>query len=111
MTAKFYHEGNSVDYTPGADVTAGDVVDLGSGYTGVAANDITSGVKGALQVRGVFRVTKASGGGVTFSAGDTVGYDATGETAVAAGTGDFDIGKAVAAAADADAEVHVQLNA
>ena len=30
MTARFIHDGSSIDYTPGANVTAGDVVVQGN---------------------------------------------------------------------------------
>jgi len=109
--ATYRHTGVLVDHTPsGADVSAGQVIDLGSGLTGVAARDITDGTLGALQIEGVFDFTKAAGGGVTFAAGATVGWDDTNNTAVAAGTGDFDIGKAVAAAVDAASIVRAKIN-
>ena len=108
--ATFRHPGQAIDYTPsGADVAAGQVIQVG-GLVGVANVDIADGVLGALQVEGVFDVTKASGGGVTFAAGATVGWNNTTNTAVAAGTGNFDIGVAVEAAADADAFVRVKIN-
>jgi predicted RecA/RadA family phage recombinase len=52
-TATFVHDGKSIDYTPGADVSAGDVV-VQQGLVGVAKLDIASGALGALAVTGVF---------------------------------------------------------
>ncbi len=57
--ARFIQDGNSIDYTPGADVTAGDVIVQGS-LIGVAKVDIPANKLGALAVRGVFDVVKAN---------------------------------------------------
>lgn len=56
-----YAEGNYVDYTPsGADVDAGDVIDLGD-LVGIAERDIPDGVQGALAIEGAFTVAKKTG--------------------------------------------------
>lgn len=107
---QFIHHGEAVDYTPGADVAAGDVVVQGD-LIGVAKRDIKTGVLGALAVVGVFDFPKEAGGGVTFSYGDLAYWDDTNDVAVAtdgAGTNKL-IGKAVADAADNDAEVRIRL--
>jgi len=49
----FIQEGASVDYSPGADVAAGDVV-VQHELVGVAKLDIKAGRLGALAVEGVF---------------------------------------------------------
>ena len=64
--AVFVKEGASVDYTPGADVAAGDVVVLAD-LVGVAKRPITVNTPGALSVDGVYDFTKAGGAGVMFS--------------------------------------------
>lgn len=108
--AVFQQEGHAIDYTPsGSSVAAGQIIQLGS-LIGVAKKDIADGELGALATDGVFDVTKAAGGGVTFNTGDTVGWDDTNNTAVAGGMGNFDIGVAVADAADADESVQVRIN-
>ena len=56
-TATFIHDGRSIDYTPGADVSAGDVV-VQNDLVGIAKLDIASGVLGALAVTGVFDLPK-----------------------------------------------------
>lgn len=110
MEAIYRQEAAAIDYTPsGADVAAGEIIQVG-GLVGVANKEIPDGELGALQIEGAFDVEKASGGGVTFAAGATVGWDDTANTAVVGGTGDFDIGTAVVAAADADTFVRVKLN-
>jgi len=57
--ATFVQVGESIDYTPVAAVTAGQVVVQGS-MIGVAKTPIAAGALGALAVRGVFDVVKAN---------------------------------------------------
>ena len=59
-TAKFIHDGNSIDYTPSADVAAGDVVVQGESV-GIAKTAIAANLIGAIAVTGVFdgRLTPA----------------------------------------------------
>ena len=109
-TANFIHDGNSIDYTPGADVSAGDVVVQGE-LVGVAKLDISADALGALAVTGVFDLPKASGdGGIT--AGAEVYWDIA-ETVAKTDdeTGaNKKLGKAVVAAADTDTTVRVRLS-
>ena len=109
--AQFIHEGNAIDYTPGGDVAAGDVVVL-SDLVGVAKRDIKANVLGALAVSGVFDFAKEGGVGVTFAVGDKAYWDDGNDVAVAtdgAGANKL-IGKATAAAADADTIVRIRLS-
>jgi predicted RecA/RadA family phage recombinase len=105
----FQQTGDAIDYTPDADVAAGTLVRLG-GFTGIALRNIPANTLGSLRIEGIFPLTKAAGGGVTFNAGDTVGWNATNETAVAGGMGTYDAGLAVLDAADGDDAVQVKLN-
>jgi predicted RecA/RadA family phage recombinase len=101
------------DYTPsGAAIANGQIVNMGSGMTGVCTSPegIADGVLGSLASDGIFKVKKAVSGGVTFARGVKVGWDDTDNTAVAAGTGDWDIGTCVEAAADAGDHVKVHIN-
>ena len=109
--AQFIQEGDAIDYTPGADVAAGDVVVL-SDLVGVTKLDIKANALGALAVKGVFDVAKEGGAGVTFAIGDKVYWDDGNDFAVAtdgAGANKL-MGKAVLAAADADTTVRVRLS-
>ncbi len=67
-TARFIHDGDSIDYTPGAAVAAGDVVVQGD-LIAVAKLDMAAGQLGALATVGVFDVTKATGAGTDITAG------------------------------------------
>ncbi len=109
-TATFVHDGKAIDYTPGSDVSAGDVV-LQGDLIGIAKRDITSGVLGALAVTGVFDVPKTAGVGEAIAVGATVYWDVAD---VVAKTDDETganklLGKTVLAAGDDDATVRVRL--
>ena len=109
--ADFVHRGDAIDYTPGADVAAGEVV-VQSDLIGITKLDIAANELGALAVTGVFDVAKEGGVGVTFAVGDKVYWDDGNDFAVAtdgAGANKL-LGKAVAAAADADTSVRVRLS-
>ena len=116
MATQFVHDGKSVDYTPSAAITAGDVV-VQADLVGVAKLDIAANALGALAVTGVFDFPKATGVGSGIAVGKKVHWKA--DPGVA--TTDTDdggdpkveypyIGKVVKAAADADATVRVRLS-
>ena len=109
-TATFIHDGNNIDYTPGADVSAGDVV-VQEELVGIAKLDIASGVLGALAVTGVFDVPKTAGVGEAIAAGAKVYWDAGNSVATtddASGANKY-LGKTVAATTDDDTIVRVRL--
>lgn len=109
-TAQFIHDGKSIDYTPGADVSAGDVV-VQNDLVGIAKLDIASGALGALAVTGVFDLPKATGVGEAIAAGAKVYWDAGNTVATtdpAAGANKY-LGKTVRDAGDDDATVRIRL--
>jgi predicted RecA/RadA family phage recombinase len=108
--AQFIHDGKSIDYTPGADVAAGDVV-VQNDLLGVAKLNIAANTLGALAVTGVFDVPKATGAGTAIAAGKKVYWDAADKQAKEdseAGANPY-LGKTIKAAVDADATVRVRL--
>jgi len=108
MDARFIQRGDAIDYTPLADVAAGDVVILSGKLAGVAKLDIKAGELGALALTGVYEVTK--GTGVAFAAGMEVGWNASDRQAVAAGaSGSVKIGHAVSLSGASDQTVLVRL--
>ena len=112
MSATYIHEGNSIDYTPGADVSAGDVV-VQNELVGVAKRDIPANTKGALSVAGVFDFPKATGVSTAIDAGLDVYWNAAaGEATTDPGSGSVNkkIGRSVADAGDNDATVRVRLS-
>lgn len=110
MTAKFIQTGHAVDYTPSANVAAGDVIVQGQ-LVGVAKLDIQTGKLGALAVTGLFDFPKATGAGTGIAAGTRVYWDVAEQVAKADSESgaNKEIGKTVKAAADADAVVRVRL--
>jgi len=109
-TATFIHDGNAIDYTPGSDVAAGDVVVQGD-LIGVAKQPISASALGALAVTGVFDFPKATGGGSAIAAGAKVYWDAADTEAKEddeAGANKY-LGKVVAAATDDDTTVRIRL--
>lgn len=108
MPARFIHDGNSIDYTPGSAVTAGDVVVQGE-LVGVAKRDIPANTLGSLAVEGVFDFPKATSAGSAITAGANVYWNAGTQVATTTATGNKLIGKITKAAADADATVRARL--
>lgn len=108
---EFVQTGEAVDYTPGADVAAGEVV-VQNDLVGVTKRLIPANQPGAVHVTGVYDFPKATGGGTAIAAGKKVYWDAAAKQATestAAGANKF-LGKTIAAAADADALVRVRVS-
>lgn len=108
--------GQKIDYTPGSDVTGGQVVIIGT-IPFIASTDITASVVGSLEVEGIFDVPKATG---ALTAGDAIYWNTTGNpnvgtagTGAATGTasGNYLMGVAVLDAASGDTYVRVKLTA
>ena len=107
----FRHEGESIDYTPGAAVAAGDVVVQGD-LVCVAKVDIPANALGALAVAGVFDFPKATGASTAIAVGKKVYWDVADQEAKEddeTGANKL-IGKSVLAAGDDDATVGVRLS-
>ena len=58
---KYVQVGDVLDYTATSAVARGDAVVIGSNIVGIALDDIAANATGPVAIRGVFRVTKASG--------------------------------------------------
>lgn len=109
-TVKFIHEGAAIDYTPGADASAGTVV-VQADLVGLTRVDLKANQLGSLAVTGVFDFPKAGGAGSAIPAGTLTYWDAANTVATknaAAGVNKL-IGKAVKTTVDADAIVRVRL--
>lgn len=108
MIATFIQDGDSLDYTPAADVVAGAVV-VQNDLIGVAVRPIPANTLGALTVEGVFDVPKASGASTAIAAGANVYWSVANQQATTTASGNKLLGKTVRAAADADTTVRVRL--
>ena len=104
--AEYYQKGDSIDYTPEANVAAGDVVFLGD-LVGVANLDIKAGELGALALSGVYRVVKDS---ETADAGAPVDWNAESGQATFTQGSNKRMGTLVADAATEDAVCLVKIN-
>ena len=111
MTATYIHEGNAIDYTPAADVVAGDVIVQGE-LLGVAKLDIKAGTLGALAVVGVFDFPKATGASTAIAEGLDVYWDeSAGEATTDSASGaNKRIGRTIAASGDNDTTVRVRMS-
>ena len=107
MATNYVQEGNALDYTPsGADVASGDFVLIGT-IGGVAKTAIADGKTGAVHVRGVFSVPKASG---AVNQGAKLYWNSTNSNLTTTASGNTIVGVAAEAAASGDATVKVLLN-
>ena len=107
----FIHDGDAIDYTPEAAVTAGQVV-VRNDLLGVAKRPIPANQLGALAVVGVFDFPKATGTGTAIQAGESVFWDEAEEVAKLddeSGANGL-IGQAVAHADRDEATVRVRLS-
>lgn len=107
--ATFVQPGNTVDYTPGSDLTAGAVV-VQVDLVGVLVRDTAANKLGALAVEGVHAFPKATSGGSAIPAGTICYWSAGSQQATATAGGNKLIGKCVKAAADADTVVLIKLS-
>ena len=105
--ATFVREGQSIDYTPAADVALGEVIVLGD-LVGVASHEIKANQLGSLAVEGVFDFAKAAG---AIGMGTILYWDDPANVvSTSAAGGKKQIGKAIRAAAAADTTVRVKLS-
>lgn len=107
MTIKFVQVGNTIDYTAGADISAGDLVVMGN-IVGIALTDIANGATGAVAIEGVFSgVPKVSA--AVFAVGEklildvSATPDAFDDSSATPATGDI-TGAAIAVVAGANLE-------
>ena len=97
-----------MDYTPGSNVAAGDVVVVGS-IVGVSTRAITANILGALSIYGIFNFAKSAGSGTAIAAGTKVYWDASNEVVTTTAGSNKCIGYTVEACTDDDTDVDVFL--
>lgn len=109
-TARLHHgEYTTIDYTPGSDVTAGDVV-VQNDLVCVAVNNIDANKLGVLAVvgpRGVWIFPKSTGTGTALSVGQVLYWDATGGVVTTTAGSNKILGKVAKAAGTSEDSVHV----
>lgn len=110
MLASAVAPGDSIDYTPAADLAIGTPTFLGD-LVGVPLSAIAAGVLGALAIAGIFAFAKDDTSGPVFAQGDHVFWDSANSQAVAVqGAGMRRLGTAAAAAGASDSTVRVKIN-
>jgi predicted RecA/RadA family phage recombinase len=100
--------GYRVDYTPNADVALGAVVVQGQ-LIGIADRPLPASKLGALAIKGVFGMPKATGSGSAITAGAKVYWDAANSVVTTTVSTNVYVGKVIKAAADGDSTVSVLL--
>jgi predicted RecA/RadA family phage recombinase len=105
--AVFVQDGECIDYTPVADVAAGDVVVQGD-LIGVAKQPIAANTPGSLAVTGVFDFAKLAG--LVLAVGALIYWDDAANVATNVSAGNKLLGKVVRAAAAADPTVRARLS-
>lgn len=111
MGAQYVQTGNHIDYTPAADLAAGDVVVQGE-LVGIAQCAFGAGQPGCLALTGVFDLPKTTGAGTAIASGAKIYWDAVQKKAATADGGGANkyVGKSIRDAADADVVVRVRLS-
>ena len=89
MTTTFTQDGKVIQYTAGANISAGAVVKIGN-VLGIALTDIASGATGSVALEGVFSAPKVSA--AVIAQGESLTWDVS--------AGAFDDNAAVAATGD-----------
>ncbi|MDO5566079.1 MAG: DUF2190 family protein [Planctomycetia bacterium] len=105
MQAQFIHDGAVIDYTPTVDISAGDIIVVGT-LVGVTRLDLPAGVNGSLWLTGVYDIAKAT---EAFGQGDMVYWNRTLGRAQSVATGNIPLGQAVTASSETDTTVRVRL--
>lgn len=108
--AKYVQCGDSLDYTPDAAVSGGEVRQLADGRAGVCPVDIASGALGAIQTEGIYTVAKTTS--MVILDGGRVYWDHSANKAHYASVSDRDfyLGVAVGDAASSDTTMKVNIN-
>lgn len=106
MATNYVQRGDALNYTAGADIKSGDFVLIGA-IGGVAKTDIANGKSGAVHIKGVFSVAKASG---AVTQGAKLYWNSTNSNLTTTASGNTFVGVAAEAAASGDASVKVLLN-
>ena len=105
MQARYIQRGESIDFLPDRDISAGEIV-IRNGLVGVAKIPVGKGTPGSLALSGVFDVTKTVR--CAFSVGAAVYWDTVRQSAVT--SGDLLLGLAAESSKLNDSHVRVILN-
>lgn len=108
--AEYHSTGAQIQLTPGADVSAGDVVAYGGGIAIYEADQVADRPVGA-SIEGVFELPKVTGVGSDYALGAAVGWDTTTKKVRALSGADLYAGRVHKPVTTADTFVLVKINA
>ena len=108
MSAIFIHQGDAIDHVPDSDLGPGAVVVLAD-MVGITTRTVAAGHLGALQLRGVFDMPKATGADTGIAKGQRVFWHPANQVVTTDPTDAVALGHAVRPATDDDAVVRVRL--
>lgn len=103
----FIQDGDRLDLTPAAAVSAGQGYLFGAALFGVAMNDVAANAQGVFIVEGVVDMAKTAG--LAIAVGDRVFWDATNKVVNKTTTAQQQVGIAVEASASGASTVKVLL--
>lgn len=111
MATNKVQEGNVITWAnaTGSDVDSGDAIIIGN-LMGIALVDIANGASGEVAIDGVYQMTKLTGAGTAFTAGQKAYFSANGNPLTALSASGYRLGYAVAAATSAATTVDVLLD-
>ena len=101
-------DGDKLHLVAAAAITGGSIVVAG-GLVGVAVSDAAIGQTVAVELEGVFEVTKVTGSGKSFAVGDAVYVITADGTVTPTASGNVLVGYAVTVASTTDTTVQVRL--
>ena len=106
----YVQPGGAIDVTAPYAVNAGGGMLIGSGLFGIAVDTMASGATGPIWTDGVFDITKNTGAGESYVAGQRVFWDNTNKRLTSTSTGNLNVGVTVATAATGDATARVVID-
>jgi predicted RecA/RadA family phage recombinase len=113
LMTKFESDGNSIDYTAGSALVAGQPIAV-AGRCGILEADLASGQKGSVRVKGNVKVRQSAiiqaAGAKVYWDNDADPVNGTAGSGAAAATGDILMGSVAEASVAADEWVLVALN-
>lgn len=108
LEASFVAPGVTTNYSPDADVDAGEVV-VQNQLVGIAERAISASVQGALTHRGIFSMPKSGTSGESLAVGVKVYWDAVNRVVTSTAGQNVYVGKVAVAADEDDTSVKVRL--
>ena len=108
--ASYVQDGDVIEYTPSAALSAGQPVLIGPSLLTIATQPIAANAAGSVATEGVWDIAKGTGNGTAISAGSLLYWDNGNSVVTTSSNGTVRCGVAIAPAANAAASVTMLLN-